>query len=75
MFEDESGAVGKFGVQNTLKMFAEELKRIIENLVIVLFDVFTVLFAANVEVLNLKVIDIDNDRIFRSNPSHKSCRA
>ena len=42
-------------------MFAEELERVIENLVIVFFDVFTVLFAADVEVLNLKVIDIDND--------------
>ena len=61
VFEDESGAVGKLGVQNALKMFAEELERVIENLVIVFFDVFAVLFAADVEVLNLEVIDIDND--------------
>lgn len=57
----KAGAVGELGVQNALKMFAEELERVIENLVIVFFNVFAVLFAANVEVLNLEVIDIDND--------------
>lgn len=61
VLDDESGAVGKLCIQYAFEEFAEMLERIIEYLIVVLFNILAVLFVADVEVLNFKIVDVNNN--------------
>ena len=62
VLDDEGGAVGEFGVEHRLEKAAEEFQRIVEDVVVVLLDGLAVLLAADVQVLNLEIVDVDDDR-------------